>query len=64
MRGLKPLLPLARRRNQMAAPARRSERLPDAASFYEPPSNGVADAEDLTGHDWQSETVTRIGPKE
>jgi hypothetical protein len=36
MRALK-LLPLARRRCLMAAPANPSERLPDAASFYEPP---------------------------
>ena len=60
MRALK-LLPLARRRCLMAAPAARSERLPDAASFYEPPRGEAEMAEDSA---WQSGTVTRIGPKE
>lgn len=63
MRALK-LLPLARRRCLMAAPANPSERLPDAASFYEPPRGGSAEAEMMKDRDWQSETVTRIGPKE
>ncbi|TCH99660.1 hypothetical protein EJV46_03010 [Roseococcus sp. SYP-B2431] len=62
MRALK-LLPLARRRCLMAAPATPPERLPDAASFYEPPRGG-AEAEMAEGRPWQSETVTRIGPKE
>ncbi len=64
MRALK-LLPLARRRCLMAAPANPSERLPDAASFYEPPrGGGSAEAEVTKDREWQSETVTRIGPKE
>lgn len=63
MRGLKPL-PMARRRCQMSAPAHRPDRLPDAASFYEPPHGGSAEAEVTKDREWQSETVTRIGPKE
>lgn len=63
MRALK-LLPLARRRCLMAAPASPSERLPDAASFYEPPRGGAAGDEVAKDREWQSETVTRIGPQE
>ena len=48
----------------MAAPANPSDRLPDAASFYEPPHGGSAEAEVMKDRDWQSGTVTRIGPKE
>ena len=62
MRALK-LLPLARRRCLVAAPANPSERLPDAASFYEPPRGGGAQAEIVEDRAWQSETLTRIGPK-
>jgi len=62
MRALK-LLPLARRRCLMAAPAKPVERLPDAASFYEPPRGGT-EAETAELRPWQSGTVTRIGPKE
>ncbi|MDB5379058.1 MAG: hypothetical protein JWR00_3504 [Rubritepida sp.] len=65
MRALK-LLPLARRRCLMAAPANLSERLPDAASFYEPPRS-PAEPEGRKAEDgiaWHSGTVTRIGHKE
>ncbi|WP_421993501.1 hypothetical protein [Roseococcus sp.] len=55
MRALK-LLPLARRRCLMATPVARSERLPDAASFYEPPRL-LADPQAAESK------VTRIGPK-
>lgn len=63
MRALK-LLPLARRRGLTAAPQNPSERLPDAASFYEPPRGGAAHDEVIKDREWQSETVTRIGSKE
>lgn len=65
MRGLNPL-PAARRRNATAAPVKRTERLPDAASFYEPP-RGLGEAEGRNAEDrlsWHSQTVTRIGPQE
>jgi hypothetical protein len=65
MRALK-LLPLARRRCLMAAPANPSERLPDAASFYEPP-RAPAEPDARNAQDriqWHSADVTRIGPKE
>lgn len=65
MRGCNPL-PAARRRGQTLSPVRASERLPDAASFYEPP-RVLGEPEGRNAEDrivWQSETVTRIGPAE
>ena len=65
MRGLNPL-PAARRRGQTVGPAKAPERLPDAASFYEPP-RGLGDAQGRNAEErilWHSETVTRIGHQE
>ncbi|MBS7812984.1 hypothetical protein [Roseococcus pinisoli] len=65
MRGFNPL-PAARRRCVTAGPAKRTERLPDAASFYEPPRS-LEEPEGRNAEDrlsWHSQTVTWIGPKE
>ncbi|WP_424814551.1 hypothetical protein [Roseococcus sp. YIM B11640] len=65
MRGLKPL-PMARRRSLSAAPARPTDRLPDAASFYEAPRllSEIHAEKTVVESATVSEIVVRRGTKE